>query len=379
LRVDDGDPTSLIQQQVGEFLRQGKRTCDIYNTFLAEDKCYDVAIRPENQNMLFLVPDVGHQRSLEEHGGQAPEFQTLPDLGHSNIDREISQGPGRDRSATQDPENPGRETGDDYESVLELERENATNADILGSDTTIIHLKKGTGDLSKPAKDWTWAVVSSVEVPIGDPHGLVEQKMARCWRQMYLKPHDSDLKVLAFKDCYQVAKDAEDHSLYMMALSPQTEEEKAAERSEWKAPFPLPTDMFTLGEAAERIITQASRQAQQPTSWGNPTFVPPPDIHQFPQPLHVESDPSVPFPRPLERQPPLVESTPETHRDKMGRVGENRVGMSFQEDSTGIRKTPGEMRIPRQTEERTETRGQHRKLIKRQARLLTSSTLPSGE
>jgi hypothetical protein len=131
-----------------------------------------------------------------------------------------------------------------------------------------------------------------------------------------------------------------------MALSPQTDEEKAAERSEWKAPFPLPTDMFTLREAAERITTHGSPQAQQPTSWGG-TFVPAPDIHPFPYPL----------PHPLERQPPLVESTPETHRDKMGRVGDIRVGMSFQEVSTGIRKTPGQMRIPRQTEEQSETRG----------------------
>jgi hypothetical protein len=353
LRVDDGDPTSLVQQRVGEFLRRGKRTCDIYNTFLPEDECYDVAIRPENQNTLFLVPDVGHQ--AEEHRGQTPEFQDPPDFIASNTYRESSQGPGRDRSATKDPENAGRETGDDDESVLEVERENATNADILGNNTIIIHLKKGTGDLSKPAKDWTWAVVSSMEVPIGDPQGLVERKMGRCWQQMHLKPHDSDLKVLAIKDCYQVAKDAEDHSLYMMEPSPQTEEEKAAERSEWKVPFPLPTDMFTLREAAERAITHVSPQAQQPTRWGGSTFVPPPDIHQFPFPL----------PDRLEQQPPLVESTPETHRDKIGRVGDTRVGMSFQQDSAGIRKTPGQMRMPRQTEEPTETRNQRHKLKKR--------------
>jgi hypothetical protein len=95
LRVDDGDPTSLIQQQVGEFLRQGKRTCDIYNTFLAEYECYDVAIRPENQNTLFLVPDVGHQAGVEEHEAQAQQFQDLQDFIESNTYRESSQGPGR--------------------------------------------------------------------------------------------------------------------------------------------------------------------------------------------------------------------------------------------------------------------------------------------
>jgi hypothetical protein len=100
LRVDDGDPTSLVQQQVGEFLRQGKRTCDIDNVFLAEDECYQAAIRPENQNTLFLVPDVGHPGGVEEHGSQAQEFEELPDFGDSNIYRESS--PGRDRSATQD-------------------------------------------------------------------------------------------------------------------------------------------------------------------------------------------------------------------------------------------------------------------------------------
>ena len=59
LKVDHGDPTSLVEQQVQEFLRNGKRTCDRYKKIIPAEECYRVATREENKNTLFLIPEIG--------------------------------------------------------------------------------------------------------------------------------------------------------------------------------------------------------------------------------------------------------------------------------------------------------------------------------
>ena len=61
LRVDPGDPSSLVERAVGEFLQKGKRTCDRDKIYLPADFCYAWATQPENQNALFLIPDVAAQ------------------------------------------------------------------------------------------------------------------------------------------------------------------------------------------------------------------------------------------------------------------------------------------------------------------------------
>jgi len=94
---------------------------------------------------------------------------------------------------------------------------------------------------------------------------------------MHLRPYNSNLKILQCEDCYTVAKEAEDHTLFLMAPSPQTEEEKAAE-STWISPPPLPPRVFDLHEKHRRRV-YASPQAQEETS---STFVPPPNIRPLP-------------------------------------------------------------------------------------------------
>ena len=128
------------------------------------------------------------------------------------------------------------------------EQDNAANAHILDRKNTTINLKRRVGDshdASKPAKDWKWKVVQRMDIPIGDPHDRVGHKMKRVWREMHLKPHDKNLRTLENSDCYKVAVEADDHSLYMMVPSPQTEEERAAERT-WIPPPPLAPGVFDL-------------------------------------------------------------------------------------------------------------------------------------
>jgi hypothetical protein len=46
---------------------------------------------------------------------------------------------------------------------------------------------------------------------------------------MYLKPYNKNLRTLENSDCYKVAVEADDYSLYIMVPSPQTKEERAME------------------------------------------------------------------------------------------------------------------------------------------------------
>jgi hypothetical protein len=66
LIVDYGDPSSLVEYQVLEFLRIGKRTCDRHKKYIPAEECYSVATSKENKNTLFLIPDVGSQEKAEE-------------------------------------------------------------------------------------------------------------------------------------------------------------------------------------------------------------------------------------------------------------------------------------------------------------------------
>ena len=82
LRVDCGDLTSLVKQQVQEFLRISKRTCDRYKKIILAKECYSVATREENKNTLFLILDVRLLREVEEQGYKALEGgeQAIKDL-----------------------------------------------------------------------------------------------------------------------------------------------------------------------------------------------------------------------------------------------------------------------------------------------------------
>ena len=332
LRVDHGDPSSHVEQQVREFLHKGKRTCDRYKRYIPENECYSVATREENKNTLFLIP--GLELQVEAAGqGQVPEggVRTTEGLGGPEAPPENIREQ-RERQETEHhrtPQHPTQEEDDDiwewddhrWEEVLDQEEENAANARILDKNTVIIHLRKrvdDTCDISKPAKDYEWTEAEMLEVPIGDPHKIVSGKMRRYWHETQIMPRNWEQKILGFDDCYRAAEEDTDHALYMVVPSAQ---------AKW-------------------------------------------------------IDPSLPKPK---QQVNLVNSTSETHRDKIGRgqqktmlVGgrkqkfQNKIGMSFQEESVGIREGPQKMRTMEQpmVDQSRETKGssQNRKIVKPRVR-----------
>jgi hypothetical protein len=56
--IERGDPTSRVAQAVQIFLNISKRTCNRNKKYIPVDKCYSVATRAENNNTLFLIPDI---------------------------------------------------------------------------------------------------------------------------------------------------------------------------------------------------------------------------------------------------------------------------------------------------------------------------------
>jgi hypothetical protein len=123
-----------------------------------------------------------------------------------------------------------------------------------------------------------------------------------------------------------------------MVPSPQTEEERAVERS-WSHRQPEGVFGKKKFESFEFVAPLTVKEANR--------------IHPLP-----------PIPLPPQQQLPLVKSSPEDHKDKIGGGG-RRVGMSFQEDTRRIRKGPAKMRnIQQPTGDQAEGSNEHRKLIK---------------
>lgn len=384
--VERGDPTSRVAQAVQVFLDWGKRTCDRYKKYIPAEECYSVATQAENNYTLFLIPNVGYQREGQRY--EAPASGGQEGSRDDEIRQEIAQDQEVDSEgdlqATEALEELHHKGDKPDAALLDNEKDNAANAHILDKDNTIIYLKKrvgGSHDRSKPAKDWSWVEVQSMDVPIGDPHNIVERKMKRIWQQAHLKPHDKNLRTLEYRDCYKVAVEADDHTLYLMAPSPQTEEERAAERT-WITPLPLPAGVFDLQDNLGRRTIHASPQAQEDTSFRRSEFIPPPNVHPLPPrqeaDKHAEEARWIPqvWP-PSQQQLPLVISSAEVHRDKIGGGRDNKVGISFQEESTGIRKRPENVRVMQQPENQAKGTSQHRKLTKPRNRKM--GTTPDRE
>jgi hypothetical protein len=392
MRVDHGDPTSRVEEKVQEYLRDGKRTCDRYKKIISAEDCYSMATIEENKNTLFLIPDIESQGEALEAEGQRYEVveegdQTMGGLKDREIpheiieEREMEQW--HDRETTEreyqvtevleSRRTPQQQTQEDdsddlLDDLLDPERDNAANARILDKNTIVIYLRKRVGDshdVSKPAKGWEWVDLEPMEIPIGDPHNLVGQNMRQYWQLMHLKPHDSNLNKLEFEDCYKVAEEDEDHTLYLMVPSQQTEEEKVAEMLHWP-PLSMSPELFHWHKKQNSRRLHASPQAQEETSFERTTlFVAPPNISQYPFPPNnpqLQPPPNIPK-LPLPPQQELVESTADFHKDKIGRGSDkpgrpdnrgrfrniqNRVGMSYKENVIEIRKTPVNMRITQQ-------------------------------
>jgi len=59
-------------------------------------------------------------------------------------------------------------------------------------------------------------------VPSSDLHKQVENRMRACSQEIHLKPHNFDLETLDYGECYKIAKEANDHTIYLMEPPLQT-------------------------------------------------------------------------------------------------------------------------------------------------------------
>ncbi|OAF56685.1 hypothetical protein VC83_07154 [Pseudogymnoascus destructans] len=102
--------------------------------------------------------------------------------------------------------------------LLDIESENAANAQILAQNTVIIHVKKSFKNshwVSKPAKDLPFDQLDSIVVPTEDPQNVVREKML-LYKEEGLLPHNGMGRKVNEEDCYAVAMEADDHTLYMI-------------------------------------------------------------------------------------------------------------------------------------------------------------------
>ena len=116
------------------------------------------------------------------------------------------------------PERP-RQEDEESNSLLDIESENATNAQILAQNTVTIHLKKTIQNsryISEPAKDLPCGHLDSIVVPTGDPQNVVRNRMILLHEEEGLLPHNGMSRRVNNEDCYTVAMEADDHTLYMI-------------------------------------------------------------------------------------------------------------------------------------------------------------------
>lgn len=374
MQIPCADLASRVVEVVEMYLAIHMRACDKHKKYIPIEECYNVMAADGNNYTLFFIPDEEYKRQgqsldvLEGAMEQWPDDEIHQETGQ---EQEVEQNLEGDLQTMNALEEPHHEEVIPDAALLGNEKENAANAHIFGSDNTIIYLKKRVGDshdVSKPAEAWSWVDVQLMDVPIGDPQDIVGRTLRRIWQEAHLKPHDKNLRTLEYSDCYKVAVEADDHTLYLMVPSPQTEEERAAERT-WIRPLPLPAGVFDLQEKLRRRVAHTNLQAPGDTGFTSAEFVPPPSAQ--PIPPRQDAAKSVegahwktPFPYPPQKQPLLVKSSAEDHRDKIG-GGRNKMGMTFQEESNRIRKGQVNMRTMQQAmEDQSEEFSPHRKLIK---------------
>ena len=158
--------------------------------------------------------------------------------------------------------------------------------------------------------------------------------------------------------------------MYLMAALEEEKEKTAEGNVLWVPPPPITPEVFHWHQEPNRRQAYVSPPTQEETGLESSAFVPPPNIHPLPSEQDlVKSTAEIhwkaPLPHPSKEQPPLVKSAPEAHRDKIGSGRENKVGMSFQEESIRIRRGPDKMRIIEQPMVgQIEVSGQSRKTAK---------------
>ncbi|KFZ15729.1 hypothetical protein V501_02588, partial [Pseudogymnoascus sp. VKM F-4519 (FW-2642)] len=176
IKQNDGKSLSVIAQKRQEIKPEEEDRLDLYNTPLFETT-QEVKLEDDTQLPLYDVP----------------EF--------------------RERPSQEDDESDG------LLDLLNKESENATNARILAQNTVTIHLNKTIerpSYMTKLAKNLPCHRLDSIEVPIGDPQKVVRNRMILLHEKEDLSPHDGMGRRVNNEDCYKVAMDADDHTLYMI-------------------------------------------------------------------------------------------------------------------------------------------------------------------
>ncbi|KFY03092.1 hypothetical protein O988_01705 [Pseudogymnoascus sp. VKM F-3808] len=176
IKQNDGESLSAIAQKRQKIKPEEEDRLDLYNTPLF-GTTQEVKLEDDTQLPLYDVP----------------EF--------------------RERFSQEDDESDG------LLDLLNKESENATNARILAQNTVTIHLnktKERPSYMTKLAKNLPCDRLDSIEVPIGDPQKLVRNRMILLHEKEDLSPHDGMGRRVNNEDCYKVAMDADDHTLYMI-------------------------------------------------------------------------------------------------------------------------------------------------------------------
>ena len=178
-----------------------------------------------------------------------------------------------------------------------------------------------------------------LEVLIGNPKGIVEQRLKMLFKERLVELYTSYLRKLQSKDCYNAAMADGDHTLYLM-------------KPPWIPSNFVPANAFPSGLVCSKQFVwekgpngkriPASPQAQKMASLEHTMF---------------SFAPTDKYSITLLSEQELVESKEVAHRDKIGRgpdqpdedgPRQNRVRMSFRDnDVVETRKVPGGMRFTR--------------------------------
>jgi hypothetical protein len=315
LRVDCGDPNSLVEQAVRQYIQNGVRTRDKFKRYLAPSECYAVAIESDNNNTLFLVLDIKSQERVRELEAQAlqagrKETERLREQTYQRVltqaedstmavqqireeedsimavqqireeedstmavqqtqEEEDSTMAVQQTQEEEDSTMAVQQTQEEEDNTMALsdnellnhEKDNAANSHIL-KQQIVIYFKQRVGnsdDTSKSAKAWEWTDLEAMQVPVGDPHNEVQERAKLLWHYRHLRPHNEHLKILQDKDCYKAAEDDTHHTLYLMLDSPSKRPPLRPRRPRDKKPYekppsaPQPRPPRIDGKAKEQV------------------------------------------------------------------------------------------------------------------------------
>jgi hypothetical protein len=336
----------MVAQIVDNYRGSGWKVCTRSHRIIPDHQCYSVATMPENNRTLFLIPKNMYQENRRESQSNEARESTDPERMQTALPMDIEEhdsvqpaAPVEQNEQRQSDEAPesehqaieteslGVQTMEDGENTPHVNVENQTNnernADNVESTKLLLKIiQRDSHHVSKPANELKWELLESMDVPHGDPDKTVAQKMRRLWETEHLKAHNKNMFIIDPDSCYEVARKADDRTLYL--TGPQAQTHTSSKKSEFVPPLP------------------SKQEVQPPEARENP-----------------------PMPPPSAQQWRLASSDPDEHRDKIGKGRKNNIGMTYKQETTTIRKTPDGMRIMQQPEDNMEVDDiQQRKLSK---------------